>query len=113
FLKQTTKVIHPITANTAEVDAMVHQLEILNDLQVKNSDLQQFVSSLTEKNSALSELKALQGIQKRMDYRGNFLVGTILNIFAAWDFVVVVQQEEWSKKNAHRLAEWELQLAEL
>ena len=113
FLKQTSKVIHPITANTAEVDAMVHQLEILNDLHVQNTDLQKFVQSLTEKNSALSELKALQGIQKRMDYRGNFLVGTILNIFAAWDFVVVVQQEEWSKKNAHRLAEWEIQLAEL
>lgn len=113
YLKQTAKVIQPIAANAAEVDAMVHQLELLKSLEVKNPDVKSFVDSLLENDGALSELRSLQGIQKRMDYRGNFLVGTLLNLFAAWDFVVVDQQRAWSDKNAHRLAEWELKLAEL
>lgn len=113
FLKVTSKVITPITTNAPEVDAMIHQLELVKGLSIKNEAFQSFIENLQEEEGALSQLKSLQGIQKRMDYRGNFLVGTVLNLFAAWDFIVVDQQRAWSEKNASKLFEWETKLAEL
>ena len=113
FLKQTSKVINPITTNSPEVDAMIHQLELVQNLSIHNDQFKSFIHSLQETDGPLSQLKSLQAIQKRMDYRGNFLVGTVLNLFAAWDFVVVDQQRAWSYKNASQLLDWEMKLAEL
>jgi DNA mismatch repair ATPase MutS len=65
------------------------------------------------KSDLIMSLRALEKIQKRMSYRMNLLVGTILNMCLAWDFRVICQWEEWRQKYQSQLPEVEGHLTEM
>jgi hypothetical protein len=65
------------------------------------------------KSDLIMSLRALEKIQKRMSYRMNLLVGTILNMCLAWDFRVICQWEEWRQKYQSQLPEVEEHLTEM
>lgn len=65
------------------------------------------------KSDLIMSLRSLEKIQKRMGYRMNLLVGTILNICLAWDFRVICQWEEWRLKYQSQLPEVEEHLTEM
>lgn len=113
FLKSSNKLINAVGSVEKETEVMIQQLELLKKLPLQHPNLVEEINKLSSGNSILHELKELQAIQKRMDYRGNFLVGTLLNIFAAWDFVVVGQFKKWHLKNVSQLEFWEEQIAQL
>lgn len=113
FLKSSNKLINAAGSVEKETQVMIQQLELLKKLPLQHPNLIEEINKLSSGNSILHELKELQAIQKRMDYRANFLVGTLLNIFAAWDFVVVGQFKKWHLKNVNQLEFWEEQIAQL
>lgn len=113
FLKATNKVVFPVQAIENETNAMIQQLELLKVVQPKSDLTKNVINELIARNGVSDELKKLALIQKRMSYRANFLVGTALNLFAAWDFLVVHQFKKWMDKNASNLEQWEEEMAEL
>lgn len=114
FLKSSNKVIFPTTSLSNEVGAMIKQLELLKSFQNQKKDGLPFIAELTEGDSSvLKSLKSLESIQKRMSFRDNILVGTLLNAYLAWDFRVIDQFKNWMDQHGFLLQKWEDQLAEI
>lgn len=113
FFKASNKAMYPVQNIENEVNAIIFQLHLLKKLQPSSELTRTFIAELIAENGVEQELKKLALIQKRMSYRANFLVSVVLNLFAAWDFLVIHELHKWLDKNASQLATWEDQLAEL
>jgi len=114
FLKSSNKVILPTTGLENEVSAMIRQLELLRIMEVQSQQTKGFIAKLTEgEDSFLAAFASLARIQKRMSYRENILVGTVLNVYFAWDFLFIDLFKTWLEKYSSKLEFWENQLAEV
>jgi hypothetical protein len=77
---------------------------LLNDIQDKIS---------TGSNAAQQAIDALARISKAFDYRLNFLVGIILNIFLLWDIRQCIRLEKWKAAHGKEMGIWFDNLATL
>lgn len=60
----------------------------------------------TGSNSAKKAIQQLSKISASFDYRLNFLVGIVLNIFFLWDIRQSIRLEKWKVKNGEMLSGW-------
>ncbi len=70
---------------------------LLRDIQDKTS---------TGSNSAQQAIDSLARISKAFDYRLNFLVGIILNIFLLWDIRQCIRLEKWKTSHGREMETW-------
>ncbi|MGL6266742.1 MAG: hypothetical protein ACRC2O_02410, partial [Chitinophagaceae bacterium] len=61
---------------------------------------------LTESIKASKQVKELNGILNRFDYRLNPIVFIPLNIFLLWDLQQILQLENWKKQNKQEVKHW-------
>ena len=112
-LRKSNRVILSLINRSEQLEAMIQQLELLKSVQTEEKETQEYLRGLMEPDGAYYALKQLNVLQKRMEYRMNFLVGILLNVLLAWDFQVVVAFDQWRIKYGKRLHVWEEQLAQL
>lgn len=63
--------------------------------------------------SANQAFQKLAAISKAFDYRLNFLVGIIMDVFFLWDMLQVMKLEQWKKQYGPELDAWFAELARL
>jgi MutS domain V len=61
---------------------------------------------LSETIKASKQVKELNGILNRFDYRLNPIVFIPLNIFLLWDLQQILQLEKWKKQNNQEVSHW-------
>lgn len=111
FLKSSNQVILPVSELSTETQAMKQQLNQIGVLKIYSPDLKQFFDGLNGAEGFSASMDELIAIQKRMDYRRNLLIGVLLNIFLAWDFLVLHQFENWKVKHGKSLVNSQDELA--
>jgi MutS domain V len=60
----------------------------------------------SETKKASKQVKELNGILNRFDYRLNPIVFIPLNIFLLWDLQQILQLEKWKKQNNQEVSHW-------
>lgn len=113
YLKTTNKVVMTVLNQSTVIEAMIAQLQRVNEVKASNDNTQEYLRQLMDKDGPYEALKELNALSKRMEYRMNLLVGTSLNVLLAWDFQLVTGFGRWSDKYASKLASWEQQVAQL
>ena len=113
-LKKTNAIAQQFTDQSGRVKTILKQLHLYEKLETKDTVLKaQQEELLNHESSVLSEVKALDVIMKRFDFRINLLVGVVLNFFLAWDLQLQVQSKKWLDKNREHLTKWENQIAKI
>lgn len=113
-LKKTNSIAQQLTDQSGRVKTILKQLNLYEKLDTKDAILKsQQEGLLNHESSVLTEMKVLDVIMKRFDFRINLLVGVVLNFFLAWDLQLQVQSKKWLDKNRSHLAKWEDQIAEI
>ena len=113
-LKKTNAIAQQFTDQSERVKTILKQLHLYEKLETKDTVLKaQQEELLNHESSVLSEVKALDVIMKRFDFRINLLVGVVLNFFLAWDLQLQVQSKKWLDKNREHLTKWENQIAKI
>ena len=113
-LKKTNAIAQQFTDQSGRVKTILKQLHLYEKLETKDAVLKaQQEELLNHESSVLSEVKALDVIMKRFDFRINLLVGVVLNFFLAWDLQLQVQSKKWLDKNREHLTKWENQIAKI
>ena len=113
-LKKTNAIAQQFTDQSGRVKTILKQLHLYEKLETKDTVLKaQQEELLNHESSVLSEVKALDIIMKRFDFRINLLVGVVLNFFLAWDLQLQVQSKKWLDKNREHLTKWENQIAKI
>ena len=113
-LKKTNAIAQQFTDQSGRVKTILKQLHLYEKLETKDPVLKaQQEELLNHESSVLSEVKALDVIMKRFDFRINLLVGVVLNFFLAWDLQLQVQSKKWLDKNREHLTKWENQIAKI
>ena len=112
--KKTSALCDRVADYEKTIALYANRIEQYQQLQISSPKMLE----LREKNfgsesELIMSLRALEKIQKRMSYRMNLLVGTILNMCVAWDFRVICQWEEWRQKYQAQLPEVEEHLTEM
>ncbi len=78
----------------------------INEEEFENDYLRQLQGKLSGKYQIAEQLKHLSGLIKKLDYRLNFLMSPILNIFLFWDIQCSYSIENWMKKNMENIPHW-------
>lgn len=113
-MKRTNAIAQGLTYQSDRVKTILKQLELYKELKVKNPLFQKEQDELlNEGNGVISEMKELDKIMGRFDYRMNLVVGIVLNFFLAWDFLILFQMNNWLNKNGNQLEIWEDKLSEM
>lgn len=113
-MKRTNAIAQRLTFQSDRVKTILKQLELYKALNVKNPLFQKEQNDLlNEENGVISEMKELDKIMSRFDYRMNLVVGVVLNFFLAWDFLILFQMKRWMDKNGNQLENWEDKLSEM
>jgi len=113
-LKKTNSIAQQLTDQSGRVKTILKQLNLYEKLDTKDAILKsQQEGLLNHESSVLTEVKALDIIMKRFDFRINLLVGVVLNFFLAWDLQLQVQSKKWLDKNREHLTKWENQIAKI
>ena len=113
-LKKTNAIAQQFTDQSGRVKTILKQLHLYEKLETKDAVLKaQQEELLNHESSVLSEVKALDVIMKRFDFRINLLVGVVLNFFLAWDIQLQVQSKKWLDKNREHITKWENQIAKI
>jgi MutS domain V len=91
-----------------EMDSLHEQLHLIE----KESFHSRFLQSLKTRlkpagyDSAASAMHVFHSILKKFDFRLNFVVFVVLNIFLLWDLRQKLALNEWKKKNRLLLNDW-------
>ena len=113
-LKKTNSIAQQLTDQSGRVKTILKQLHLYEKLETTDAVLKaQQEELLNHQSSVLTEIKALDVIMKRFDFRINLLVGVVLNFFLAWDLQLQVQSKKWLDRNRNHLAQWEDKIAEI
>ncbi len=78
----------------------------INNEKFDNHYLQVLQEKLSGEYQIAEELNHLSGLIKKLDYRLNFLMSPILNIFLSWDIQCSYSIENWMKKNVGNVPHW-------
>ncbi len=114
--KQHTALFTEVGSYYGRIRSMKKQIHLLQHELTKNQSLPAWLeSNLKEINLFEQQVILLEKIMRRMDYRMNLLVGTVLNLTLLWDYQVAHQFQCWSNqhhddlaKGEQLLVEWEL-----
>jgi len=79
---------------------------LITDEEFSSELLVEAKESINGNHSAHKAIDNLSGIVKQMDYRLNFLVGIVLNIFFLWDIKQSIKIERWKKNNTAYMEDW-------
>lgn len=112
-LRKSNRVILSLINRSEQLEAMIQQLELLQSIQPEENETQEYLNRFMAADGAYFSLNRLNTLRKQMEYRMNFLVGILLNVFLAWDFHMVVGFDQWRIKHGKQLSLWEDQLAQL
>ena len=113
-LKKTNGQFLRILNISDQIGAHLQQLSSLQSVVLKGDEVLRFRQALNEENgNALDALKALKKVNKRIEFRMNFLVGVALNVLFGWDFWVLDQIRNWRQENTKHVDEWEDALAQI
>ena len=113
-IKTTNSISQSLTIQTGRVNTILKQLELYSLLKTESPILKKEQDELlNSETGVIHSMIELNKIMKRFDYRGNLLVGSLLNFFSAWDFQILFQLKKWLEKNGEQLYIWEDKLAEI
>jgi len=112
--KHTNALCNRVADYEKTIALYANRIEQYQQLQISSPKMLELrEKNFGSKSDLIMSLRALEKIQKRMGYRMNLLVGTILNMCLAWDFRVICQWEEWRQKYQSQLPEVEEHLTEM
>ena len=114
--KQHTALFSEVGAYYGRIRSMKKQIHLLQYELTKNQSVPAWLeANLKDINLFEQQVILLEKIMRRMDYRMNLLVGTVLNLTLLWDYQVAHQFQCWSEqhhddlaKGEQLLVEWEL-----
>ncbi len=113
-LKVANSISTKVTSFSNQVKMFQRQLLLFRQVTIHSEQFKKTRDSLfSNQTNLLDSLNELEKIQGRMDVRMNLIVGTVLNFFLAWDYLVLYQWEKWRIENENHLGKWEEQLAQL
>jgi hypothetical protein len=110
-LKLTNKLV--FTGQEADVkwQSMRSRLKDIETEQFDSEALNQWKQQKSGANGTMIlALNQLIRLNEFASYRMNFLVGTLLNVFFAWDLHVVLGMQKWLRTHAAQMNEWEADL---
>jgi hypothetical protein len=112
--KKTSALCDRVADYEKTIALYANRIEQYQQLQISSPKMLELrEKNFGSKSDLIMSLRELEKIQKRMSYRMNLLVGTILNMCVAWDFRVICQWEEWRQKYQSQLPEVEEHLTEM
>lgn len=112
--KKTNALCNRVADYEKTIALYANRIEQYQQLQISSPKMLELrEKNFGSKSDLIMSLRSLEKIQKRMSYRMNLLVGTILNMCLAWDFRVICQWEEWRQKYQAQLPEVEEHLTEM
>lgn len=113
FLKDTNRAVYIIGAQESKVKFLMDQMQLIQQLQTDNRALNDFTKSFDKESGALSALKNLLKIQRRLEMRTNVLVGALLNGILVWDLHQRVGLKKWMQASQQKISNWENDLVKL
>jgi len=100
FYRQLSKI-------TAETNTLFNIITCIENASFQDPLLSELKKQFhTETKKASKQVKELNGILNRFDYRLNPIVFIPLNIFLLWDLQQILQLEKWKKQNNQEVSHW-------
>ena len=98
------RILNKISPEVATLSAVIQHIE---DASCKSPWLQQLQQSFLQKGTSASvQVKTLNRILSRLDYRLNPVVFLPLNIFLFWDLQQMLHFEKWKRANRNSMDSW-------
>ena len=92
---------------TAETNTLFNIITCIENASFQDPLLSELKKQFhTETTKASKQVKELNGILNRFDYRLNPIVFIPLNIFLLWDLQQILQLEKWKKQNNQEVSHW-------
>ena len=111
------KAIHlheQLSKMSAELSVLADSIQLVENTHFQSELLLKLKQSYAiQKGKASQELKQLEKILARMDYRLNPVIYIPLAILVQWDLQQVIALEKWKKRNQQNIAAWFDTLGEL
>ena len=112
--KKSIPLHHQLSKMSAELSVLADSIQLVENTHFQSELLQKLKQSYAiKKGKASQELKQLEKILERMDYRLNPVIFIPLAILVQWDLQQVIALEKWKKRNQQNIAAWFDTLGEL
>ncbi len=112
--KKAIPLHHQLSKMSAELSVLADSIQLVENTDFQSELLQKLKHSYSiQKGKASEELKQLEKILARMDYRLNPVIFIPLTILVQWDLQQVIALEKWKKRNQQNISAWFDTLGEL
>jgi DNA mismatch repair ATPase MutS len=97
-----------------EMAGLYKQLKLVEGLSSKSKKIESLKERLKpdQYGSASDSIKDFNMILKRINWRSNLLINSILQLFLFWDLRLILLLKQWKKKNEFYVGEWISVIAE-
>jgi MutS domain V len=97
-----------------EMAGLYKQLKLVEGLSSKSKKIESLKERLKpdQYSSASDSIKDFNMILKRINWRSNLLINSILQLFLFWDLRLILLLKQWKKKNEFYIGEWISVIAE-
>jgi hypothetical protein len=105
--KKAIPLHHQLSKMSAELSVLADSIQLVENTDFQSELLQKLKHSYSiQKGKASEELKQLEKILARMDYRLNPVIFIPLTILVQWDLQQVIELEKWKKRNQQNISAW-------
>ena len=112
--KKAISLHQQLSKMSAELTVLADSIQLIENTSFQSELLQNLQHAYCiEKGKASNELKQLEKILARMDYRLNPVIFIPLAILVQWDLQQIMALEKWKKRNQQNIAIWFDVLGEL
>jgi DNA mismatch repair ATPase MutS len=97
-----------------EMASLYKQLQLIEKMSCKSDKIKTLQERLKpdQYSSASASIKDFNIILKRINWRSNLLINSVLQLFFFWDLRLILLLKAWKKKNKSQLSEWIKVIAE-
>jgi DNA mismatch repair ATPase MutS len=112
IIRQKLKMMNALHKSLSDVgqrvNDMQNQLQLMEEVNFKSELLSDFQNQLfQQQNNGKKGLEALSKLVKQAEYRDNILIAILLNVFAAWDFRLLIHYTTWKNRFEDQITNWE------
>jgi energy-coupling factor transporter ATP-binding protein EcfA2 len=97
-----------------EMAGLHKQLKLVEGMECKSKKIESLQLRLKPDQylSASASIKDFNMILKRINWRSNLLINSVLQLFLFWDLRLILLLKQWKKKNEFNISEWIRVIAE-
>ena len=97
-----------------EMAGLYKQLQLVEGMDCKSKKIESLRARLKPDQyiSASASIKEFNMILKRINWRSNLLINSVLQLFLFWDLRLILLLKQWKKKNEFYVREWIRVIAE-